>query len=120
MVKKSARRTRSTHTPAFKAKVALAALRDGRAVQPGMGIRHHLYPNGPRARLPRGYCRCGQSAGADTQMTIILEACHAVEIIAEAFAQFRPPEIVNIDPGSPISARPATSPMHYQIYQIYY
>ena len=28
MVKKSARRTRRTHSPAFKAQVALAALRD--------------------------------------------------------------------------------------------
>ena len=28
MVKKSARRTRRTHTPAFKAQVALAALRE--------------------------------------------------------------------------------------------
>ena len=28
MVKKSVRRTRPTHTPAFKAKVALAALRE--------------------------------------------------------------------------------------------
>ena len=29
------------------------------------------------------------------KMTILLEACHAVEIIAEAFAQFGLPEIVN-------------------------
>ena len=39
MVKKSARRTQRTHAPAFKAKVALAALRedkgDGRAVRLG-------------------------------------------------------------------------------------
>jgi transposase-like protein len=32
MVKKSARRTRRTHTPAFKARVALAALRDGKTM----------------------------------------------------------------------------------------
>ena len=32
MVKKSARRTRRTHSPAFKAQVALAALRDDRTM----------------------------------------------------------------------------------------
>jgi len=32
MVKKSARRTRRTHTPAFKARVALAALREAKTM----------------------------------------------------------------------------------------
>ena len=44
MVKKSARRTRRTHTPAFKAQVALAALREDKTLaEPSK--QFELHPN---------------------------------------------------------------------------
>jgi transposase len=44
MVKKSARRTRRTHTPAFKARVALAALREDKTMAE-MCKQFELNPN---------------------------------------------------------------------------
>ena len=42
MMKKSARRTRRTHTPAFKAQVAIAALREGAATHTVVGHEQRL------------------------------------------------------------------------------
>jgi transposase len=44
MVKKSARRTRRTHTPAFKAQVALAALREDKTLA-DLAKQFALHPN---------------------------------------------------------------------------
>jgi transposase len=44
MVKKSARRTRRTHTPAYKAQVALAALREDKTMAE-LCKQFELHPN---------------------------------------------------------------------------
>ena len=44
MVKKSARRTRRTHTPAFKVRVALAALREDKTLAQ-LCVQFELHPN---------------------------------------------------------------------------
>ena len=43
------------------------------------------------------------------KLVIILEACHAVEILQEAFAKFGEPEIVNTDQGSQFTATEFTT-----------
>lgn len=75
MVKKSARRTRSTHTPAFKAQVAVSAAQAGdHAGQPGLGARHDVHSGGARLRVPhRGGGRV-QPPRAGSQVAITLEA----------------------------------------------
>ena len=43
------------------------------------------------------------------KVAITLEACHAVEILEQAFAQYGPPEIVNTDQGSQFTAEDFTN-----------
>ena len=44
------------------------------------------------------------------KVAITLEACHATEIIEQAFARYGTPEIVNTDQGSPFAAEEFTRP----------
>jgi transposase InsO family protein len=39
------------------------------------------------------------------KLAITLEACHAVDVLQEAFRRYGTPEIVNTDQGSPLTAK---------------
>jgi putative transposase len=43
------------------------------------------------------------------KVAITLEACHAVEVLEEAFARYGTPEIVNVDQGSQFTAEEFTN-----------
>ena len=63
-----------------------------------------LHPNGQRLRLP--YRRRGLASRRvlAAKVAITLEACHAVEVLQEAFSRHGRPEIVNTDQGSQFTA----------------
>ena len=81
MVKKSARRTHRTHNPFFKARVALAAL----------------------IAMARGFVYLKAVVDVASRrvmahtVAITLAACHAKEVIEQAFVRHGSPQIVNVD-----------------------
>ena len=86
MVKKSARRTHRTHNPFFKARVALAALI---AMARGFVYLKAVVDVASRRVMAH-------------KVAITLAACHAKEVIEQAFVRHGSPQIVNVDQGESV------------------
>ena len=115
MVKKSARRTRRTHSPAFKARVAVAALREDKTMAQ---LCQEFEVNAKQMTyipMARGFVYLTAVVDLASRkvlahkVAITLEASHAKEVIEQAFAKFGTPEIVNTDQGSQFTAEDFTN-----------
>ena len=106
------RRTRRNHTPAFKAKVALAAIKGGpNTGSVGGAVRRPPQSDHGVESPARGWSsRCFGPGGSNgvTQPTVDVKSLHAkigeaafcVETLEEALAKHGKPEIFNTDQGS--------------------
>src|SRR5687768_9597093 len=73
--------------------------------QPGVGARHDVYSNGKGfVYLTAAVDWASRKVVAST-VAITLEACHAVDVLQDAFTRHGKPEIVNTDQGSQFTAQ---------------
>jgi putative transposase len=72
--------------------------------QPGLGAGHDLYPDGKGLCLSHGVVDWASRKVLAAKIAITLEACHAVDVLQEAFNRHGAPEIVNTDQGSQFTA----------------
>ncbi len=78
MVKKTARRTRRTHTAAFKAQVALAALREDKTRRSAQAVRFAPQPDHRVApAMLEDAATAFRGASADAQEPVDLQPLHA-------------------------------------------
>ena len=76
--------------------------------QSGLGAGHDLHPDGARVCLSHRRGGWASRLVPAHKLAITLEACHAKEIIEQAFARFGAPAIVNTDQGSQFTAEEFT------------
>lgn len=95
MEQEMARRARRTHSAVFKAKVALAAMAGDKTYIPM--ARGFVYLTAVMDWRSRKVLAA--------KIAITLEACHAVDVLAEALNRYGRPEIVNTDQGSQFTAQ---------------
>ena len=74
----------------------------------GLGAGHDLHPHGARVCLLTAVVDVASRLVLAHKVAITLEACHAKEIIEQAFARFGVPAIVNTDQGSQFTAEEFT------------